>query len=268
MKISYIHQYFNTPTMPGSTRSYEFAKRLAASGHEVTMITSSRDSANYFKSKIELIENFKVHWIPVSYSNSMSFNRRVLSFLLYMVRASFVASRYKADVIFASSTPLTVIIPAYISGKFNRAPIIFEVRDLWPAVPIGLGYLRSKVLIYFAKFLERFAYHKSSHIIALSEDMSRGILNEGIGKEKVSVIPNSSDVQSFGPLPKKRFFNRFGIKDETKVFIYAGTFGKVNEVDYLVDLANQFKLDDRIYFLAVGFGSEFERLKNYAKDQN
>ena len=251
--------------MPGSTRSFEFAKRLASAGHEVTMITSSRDTTNEINSKIEIIDNFRVHWIPVSYSNSMSFQRRILSFLIYMLRASFVASKYKADLVFASSTPLTVIIPAYISGKIRRAPVIFEVRDLWPEVPIGLGYLKGKVKIYFAKRLERFAYYKSDHLIALSEDMKNGILNEGISAEKVSVIPNSADIQSFRPLSKKGYFSRFGIKDETKVFVYAGTFGKVNEVDYLVDLANQFKFDDRIYFLAIGFGSEFERVKSYAK---
>ena len=41
MKILYIHQYFNTPSMPGSTRSYEFAKRLASRGDTVYMLTSN-----------------------------------------------------------------------------------------------------------------------------------------------------------------------------------------------------------------------------------
>ena len=44
MKILYLHQYFNTPRMPGSTRSYEIAKRLVAKGHSVSMITTERDS--------------------------------------------------------------------------------------------------------------------------------------------------------------------------------------------------------------------------------
>ena len=40
MKIVYLHQYFNTPSMSGGTRSYEMAKRLVASGHEVHIVTS------------------------------------------------------------------------------------------------------------------------------------------------------------------------------------------------------------------------------------
>ena len=40
MKILYLHQYFNTPDMPGSTRSYEFAKALSKKGNTVSVVTS------------------------------------------------------------------------------------------------------------------------------------------------------------------------------------------------------------------------------------
>jgi hypothetical protein len=42
MRIVYLHQYFNTPDMPGATRSYELARRLVQKGHRVDMITSDR----------------------------------------------------------------------------------------------------------------------------------------------------------------------------------------------------------------------------------
>ena len=43
MKIVYLHQYFNTPSMVGGTRSYELARRLVAKGHQVEMVTSWRE---------------------------------------------------------------------------------------------------------------------------------------------------------------------------------------------------------------------------------
>ena len=54
MKIIYFHQYFNTPDMSGSTRTYEFAKGLAKKGHKVEMITTKRQShknKNWFREK-------------------------------------------------------------------------------------------------------------------------------------------------------------------------------------------------------------------------
>jgi heme-degrading monooxygenase HmoA len=64
MRITYLHQYFNTPDMPGGTRSYEMARRLVAMGHEVNMITSWRepdDRKTWFKTDEAGI---KVHWLP------------------------------------------------------------------------------------------------------------------------------------------------------------------------------------------------------------
>ena len=45
MKILYLHQYFNTPQMAGSTRSYEMARRWVAQGHTVHVVTTSRTAA-------------------------------------------------------------------------------------------------------------------------------------------------------------------------------------------------------------------------------
>ena len=68
MKIIYFHQYFNTPEMSGSTRSYEFAKGLIKMGHEVEIITTYRQShknKEWFQTKESGVS---VHWLPLKYS--------------------------------------------------------------------------------------------------------------------------------------------------------------------------------------------------------
>ena len=49
--ILYFHQYFNTPEMGGSTRSYEIAKGLVKLGHKVTIVTSLQSENQFIKSK-------------------------------------------------------------------------------------------------------------------------------------------------------------------------------------------------------------------------
>ena len=80
MKIVYLHQYFNTPNMPGSTRSYEFAKRLSLKGHTVYMITSNWQ--NKAKDKFSIEEGINVFWGSIKYSNKMSFFRRISSWFV------------------------------------------------------------------------------------------------------------------------------------------------------------------------------------------
>ena len=38
--------------------------------------------------------------------------------------------------------------------------MVFEVRDLWPDVPIAMKILKNPFLIYAAKLLELWAYKK------------------------------------------------------------------------------------------------------------
>ena len=71
MKIFYIHQYFNTPEMPGSTRSYEFAKRLVLSGDDVHIATSNWQ--NKSKDKFSKIDGINVYWGSMKYSNKNEF---------------------------------------------------------------------------------------------------------------------------------------------------------------------------------------------------
>ena len=86
MKITYIHQYFNTPSMWGSHRSYEMAKRLVKIGHDVHVVTSylKEDKKKSFDTEIDGI---KVHWIPVPYSNHMTFKRRIWAFIKFSLFA-------------------------------------------------------------------------------------------------------------------------------------------------------------------------------------
>ena len=42
MRVLYLHQFFTTREGTGGTRSYELARHLVRSGHEVTMVTAAR----------------------------------------------------------------------------------------------------------------------------------------------------------------------------------------------------------------------------------
>ena len=75
--------------------------------------------------------------------------------------------------------------------------MVFEVRDLWPDVPIAMKILKNPFLIYLAKSLELWAYKHSNSIVALSPQMKKGIVSKKIDAKKIAVIPNSSDLDKF-----------------------------------------------------------------------
>ncbi|MDP7609828.1 MAG: glycosyltransferase WbuB, partial [Candidatus Marinimicrobia bacterium] len=60
MKIIYLHQYFNTPDMPGSIRSFELASRLVRNGHEVYMLTLRQETHMQLKNTFSIEDGIKV----------------------------------------------------------------------------------------------------------------------------------------------------------------------------------------------------------------
>jgi len=270
MRIIYLHQYFKTPQMIGGTRSYEFGRRLGLSGHDVHMITSHQGQNNSKKSFIEKVSGINVHYLYIPYDNSFSYIKRILAFLKYIIYASFYILRIECDVIFATSTPLTVAIPAILYKKINGVPMVFEVRDLWPEIPIAIGAIKSKLLIKLAKYLEKSAYINSKYIVALSPGMKTGIMKKGIPEENIIIIPNSCDIKLFNVSPSYglKFREENNWLKEKKLVIYAGTFGYINDVSYLIYLSKEIaKINDNILFLAIGEGKENNKLHDIALEE-
>jgi len=269
MKIIYLHQYFNTPDMPGGTRSYEMARRLIEWGHEVHMVTSWREPTNRTDWFTTEEAGIKVHWLPVLYGNHMSYRQRIKAFFDFAWKAGRKAASIQGDVVFATSTPLTIALPGVYAAKRQKIPMVFEVRDLWPELPIAIGALKNPVFKAGARLLERFAYNNAARVVALSPGMAEGVGKTGYPHNKIVEIPNSSDLDIFCPSKdlELQFRQQHPELGNSPIVLYAGTLGKINGVAYFVHLAASMK--NRQYecqFVIVGGGAEWELVEQLAID--
>ncbi|RYZ43503.1 MAG: glycosyltransferase WbuB [Myxococcaceae bacterium] len=262
MKIVYLHQYFNTPTMHGGTRSYELARRLVGMGHEVHMVTSDTRPQAQAPSRGWRESNesgIQVHWLPVPYNNAMNYADRIRAFGHFAVNSTRRAAQLSGDVFFATSTPLTIAVPGIFASRWNSRPMVFEVRDLWPAIPIAVGALKSRSAILAAQMLEKAAYAGAAHIVALSPGMKAGVVAAGVSSEKVTIIPNLCDPERFQVPPSAgaEFRAKYAWLGDRPMVLYAGTLGLVNGVSYLVRLAKEMLTrDPEVRFVIMGQGRE------------
>lgn len=269
MKILHLHQYFNTPDVAGGTRPYEMCRRLVESGHHVTVVSTPRRGRYAIgKPVVADVEGIVVHFLPIPYSNALRLWGRLSAFTRYAVGATFVGLKARPDVVVASSTPLTVAVPGLIIALRWSVPFVFEVRDLWPHVPISMGLLKNPLLIWVARWLERTAYRRSARVIALSPGMALGIQEGGYPAERIRVIPNASDLDAFKPELDSGFLrSRFPEIGEGPVVLYAGAIGLANNVTYLVEVASEMlKWRKDVRFVIVGSGAERGPLETRARD--
>jgi len=251
--ILYIHQYFKTPSEGGALRSYFIATGLVEQGFKVQMITSH--NASVYEQK--LIEGIVVHYLPVQYSNEMPFRKRYYAFLKFAYKSIRHSKKLqKPDLIYATSTPLSIgLIALWWKWKRNT-PYIFEVRDLWPEAPIQLGIIKNIFLKYLSRKLEKATYQNAQKIVALSPGI-QSLINDQSLSFKTILVPNMADVQFFQAInqPRKNF-NTFMIG-------YFGAFGYANNLDFIVGIAQSCQQERlNIKFLLAGDGSKKNYLKN------
>lgn len=266
MKILYIHQYFNTPRDNGPNRSYWISQELIKDGHEVVMLTSN----SKINSKIERkkVDDIDVIYLKMRYRQSMGVLKRLLTFVRFMIQSTRMALKEKnVDLVIATSTPLTIGFPALILKKFNRIPFLFEVRDLWPEVPIQMGALKNKLLIDLAEWFEKTIYQNAIHIVALSPGMYDGIIKRNIKSQKVSIIPNMSKIDFFWSREKNLVLTeKLGLQRHSFKVIYFGAMGIANGMDYIINSIKEIPEGEQIEFVFIGGGATEPLIRKKCKN--
>lgn len=266
MKLLYIHQYFRFPEQSGGTRSYDLATSFVKEGIDVTVISSmTENGAGKSKWSVYEREGIKFYMLHCPYNNSMSFRERISAFISFMWHASVKAMQIDCDCILATSTPLTIAVPALFRKWFKKTPFIFEVRDVWPEVPIKMGFIKNKLVVKGLYWFEKLVYKNASYIVPLSIGMDANIKTRYPNSKSV-VIPNISEISRFSEVKQTVELNV--PTNGKKIVLYAGTFGNVNGIGYVVDLAAEtIKIDADILFFLFGNGKEKQHIEEYAEEK-
>ena len=120
MKIIYLHQYFKFPNEAGATRSFDLARGFNYFGHNVEIVTSTSQINNESKRRWNKVKKngLTVHYIFLPYENEMNYYQRSIVFFKFLWFSTFKLLSLKGDVVLATSTPLTIGIPALIKNGF------------------------------------------------------------------------------------------------------------------------------------------------------
>ena len=278
MQILYIHQYFASRKGQTGTRSYEFARRLVGRGHGVTMVTSGLANREFPVCPGEpccerQIDGIRVVSVAGGYNDpnvgtSFSGWQRMLKFYQFARAASQAGKGLtRPDVVFATHTPLTVGLAGAALGRYFDVPFVFEVRDLWPEALVNVGALTNPAAVWWLRRMARRIYHRADHIVALSPGMKDGIVRAGVAPEKVTVIPNASDLDLFRPdLDGGASRARLGLGDRFAA-IYFGAMGLANGLDYVIEAARILaeRGQDRIVLVLHGGGGKRAELEALAR---
>lgn len=273
MKIIYLHQYFKFPDESGGTRSYDLSKGFVKEGYSVDVITTTSEEKYKNNKGWFLIsrENINVHYLYLPYDNKMSYQKRIMTFIKFVWLSTFKMHSIEADIIIATSTPLTIGIPALLTKWLKKTPFIFEIRDVWPEAVIAIGAIRNKYIQKLLYKLEYLIYKNAQSLVVLSSDMKKSIVNRypQINK-RIEIIENISEISRFQKIKPEGYsiLDNYGIPKSRYIVLYAGTFGRVNGLKYAVSLAEKtLALDPTLIYVLVGDGIEKKEIIKISEDK-
>jgi glycosyltransferase involved in cell wall biosynthesis len=272
MHILYLHQYFATRKGTTGTRSYEFARYLVGKGHRVTMMTSGLANREFPVPEDKQYAEFETEGIHVvaiaaAYNDpqvgtGLSGLQRMFKFYQFAWLACRIGKELPApDVVFATHTPLTIGLAGLTLGQYFKAPFVFEVRDLWPEALVNVGALKNPLVIWWLERMAKKIYAGAKHIVALSPGMKEGIVRAGVPADKVTVIPNASDLDLFSPdIDGSAQRERLGLKDRFAA-IYFGAMGLANGLEYVIEAARILAEHHSNHIVLVLLGSGGKRVE-------
>jgi colanic acid biosynthesis glycosyl transferase WcaI len=250
MRVVVLCPHFAPDTAPTGTVMTRIVAELAELGHELHVVTAlpwyrAHRVEPEWQGGVGRSERTpwgsitRVH--PFPGSDKRNVPRRALGFAGFSALAGLAGVRAggwfrKADVVLAMSPPLTLGLTGRLVGLAHRAPLVFNIQDVFPDAAVRTGALTNRRLIRAAEWLERVSYQGARAVTVLSDDLAANVAGKlpAAAADRVHVIPNFVDTDAIVPADRMTAYrDELAIGDEP-VVLYAGNVGFSQSLDLVL----------------------------------
>jgi glycosyltransferase involved in cell wall biosynthesis len=259
MRILYITEIYPDPERGlgvwggGEKQFYEISRRIAKRGHDVTVLTC-RFQGQPAK---DVIEGVKIQRLGLTREAWTGSARKTLPAILsYILKTAKAGLKIKPDVVHCNT--YFPIYPGEIIARLNNVPIVSTFHDIY-----GLrGWIESQesAIWGFLGHLTTIMAARFPHdrIICVSPQCKQKLINLGVRKNKITVIPNGVDIALFDSVRVEKVHHQI---------LYVGRLVNFKHVDWLIKAFSQVVKevpDARLKI--VGHGPERGNLELLAKN--
>ena len=274
LRLVVLCPHFAPDLAPTGVVMTRIVTELAARGHELHVVTSLPWYRNHAiepgwggrlwrTEKTDWGSIIRVHPFPGKSKSNLL--RRALGFLAFSYAVGIRSVHadgfpFKVDGVLAMSPPLTLGLTGWFTKIIRRAPLVFNIQDVFPDAAIQTGAISNKKIIAAAKWLERVSYQRSDAVVLLSNDLRTNIANKIDMKfhDRLHVIPNFVDTIAITPQNRMTAYRtELGIGDQL-VVMYAGNVGFSQSLNLVAEAAAKFP---EIAFVINGDGSARKKLQ-------
>jgi len=245
--------HFAPDTAPTGTVMTRIVSELVDRGHTVHVVTSL---PWYRGHRIEvgwtgrLVRREVTSWgsitrvHPFPGPDKSNLARRAVGFAGYSLLAGVQCLRVggwgrRAEAVLAMSPPLTLGLTGWVAARLRRAPMIFNIQDVFPDAAVETGAITNRWIIAAASWLERTSYRACDAVTVLSDDLRDNVVAKlgPLHESRVHVIPNFVDTDAIRPSQRLTAYRRELDLGDGPVVLYAGNVGFSQSLELVVAAA-------------------------------
>jgi glycosyltransferase involved in cell wall biosynthesis len=248
----------------------DLLRKFRDEGHSVTIMTPIERRYN-LNSNCKIENGCKIIKIKTLNVQKVNFFEKIIGILsinfLYTIGYNRFLKNERFDLIMYTTPPITLNKLISKLKLLNNTFTYLLLKDIFPQNAVDLKMFSKKSLIYrYFRQKEVRLYEISDFIGCMSENNKKYIIehNPNINKNKIDINPNSvfleprnekNEIKSFEFLPKDKI-----------ILVYGGNLGKPQGIDFLLDIINELKSNNKIFFVIIGSGTESKRIENWIKN--
>jgi glycosyltransferase involved in cell wall biosynthesis len=277
VKLLLVTQYF----WPETFAINGVVRTLQANGADVTVLTGK---PNYpggdvyagYRAWGTIRERYgavEVLRLPIFPRGQRAPWRLAVNYLSFIVSGLFLgpwlARGRGFDLVFVyAPSPLLQAIPAVLTARLCRAPLVVWVQDLWPESLTATNSVRNRVVLGAVALVVRWIYGACNAILVQSEAFRAPVAKLAGAEAKIFYHPNSVESTTTDAAPPSKAAQALA-RDLQKDFsvVFAGNLGTAQSLETIVDAARRLRGRPGLRIVLVGSGSrdtwlagEIERL--------
>jgi len=249
----------------------DLAEEFRNNGHQVYVATLLEKKHNQ-NTSLENVKNLNILRVRAGdWFNTNSVIKKGLTTVTIAYFFKKAVQKYfnkiKFDLVIYPTPPITFApVVKYLKHR-DKCTSYLILRDIFPQNIRDLGLLNNQLLYNYFKLKEKQLYNISDYIGCLSEGNIRYILEHNdINENKLEILYNWGKVIHNNEVPTIDCKKKYGLENKF-VAVFGGNIGLPQELEFLLELAKEYKDRSDIIFLIIGKGAQKDEIVNIINNE-
>ena len=174
----------------------------------------------------------------------------------------------KFDLVIYPTPPITFAPVVKYLKQRDECTSYLILRDIFPQNVRDLGLLNNQILFNYFRRKEKQLYNISDYIGCMSEGNIKYVLeHNSVDVNKLEILYNWGKIDYDDELSYVNYKEKYGLGNKF-VAVFGGNIGLPQELEFLLELAKEYKERDDIIFLVIGKGAQKQKIVDLIKSEN